>query len=177
MPAAGTLVGAVQFIGEGRQRRPRYRRQPQRAANDRARGFPFSAIEQAGAWISVPPARCNEHVAPAQRNTQFGQNTEGVSVQINGIVLAQYVAFPRLGDDVARRIVPWPLHCHVGAKPGKGGDERLASGVRAKVNVLDQRRQEAAHGLILGVQFLVVHIVGRSNQFVDASEGQCKHVR
>ena len=73
-----------------------------------------------------------------------------------------------LGNDFARRVVAGPFDRHVGAMPGEGGDEPLASAIRAILDMLGHRGQEAAHGLVLGIQLLVVHIVGRPNQFVDA---------
>ena len=60
---------------------------------------------------------------------------------------------------------------------GECGDKRFASGVRAKMGVFGQRWQKAAHGFVLGVQLMAVHIVGRPNQLVDAEEGQRERVR
>jgi hypothetical protein len=85
-PCGHRAIGAIQFVGQRCQCRPGHGRQAQCATNDRARGFPFSALEQTGAGIGVTPAGGYEHVAPTLIDTQFGKYAESVGMEVDGVV-------------------------------------------------------------------------------------------
>ncbi len=99
---------------------------------------------------------------------QFIQHAKDIGVEIDAVITSQNMPLPGFADYFARCIVAWPLPPHVGPQPIEGSDDRLAGGVRAEANVLDQSRQKATHRSILGIQLPVVHVVGGSDQGLDA---------
>ena len=97
-------------------------------------------------------------------------------MEINAAILAQNMSLPRFSDHLTRSVVTRFLAGDVAPQPIKGSNNRLASHIRTETNVLDQGRQETTHRLVLGVQLLVIHVVGRSDQRIDAFERQRERV-
>ena len=93
-------------------------------------------------------------------------------MEIDAAIFAQNVPLPRFSDHFSWRIVAGFLAGHVDSQPIKGSNDRLTGHIRAEAYVLDQCWQETTHRLVLGVQLLIIDIVGWSDQRIDAFERQ-----
>jgi hypothetical protein len=120
--------------------------------------------------IGIAPTWRHEDLAAAQRRVQLLQYAEGVGTQINGALLTQHMRLPGFRDDGARGRAVGRVPLQVGPQPLKSRDDRFTGDIRTKVQLLDQRRQEATDERVLGIERLVVHVVGRSDQGGDRRE-------